>query len=167
MSMSRWASRRMSILTRADGAGLAFGSLLWAQGCAVCGERQIFFCDKHQRVETGPTFARLRGKPIPKPQRWERGALDKEAIGEGERLMFRSFAPEYLRPDWIMDRLWQAAGEIGTGYIHLEGQAGTGKSYLARAMKQEVKRARPARAALSHSPGGAGRLPDLHHASGR
>ena len=36
-----------------------------------------------------------------------------------------------------MDRLWQAAGEIRTGYIHLEGPAGTGKSYLARAMKQE------------------------------
>ena len=125
------------ILARADAAGLAFGSLLWAQACAVCGERQIFFCDKHQRAETGPAFARLRGKPLPKPQRWERGALDKEAIGEGARLIFRSFATEYLRPDWIMDRLWQAAGEIGTGYIHLQGQAGTGKSYLARAMKQE------------------------------
>ena len=53
------------ILTRADAAGLAFGSLLWAQACAVCGERQIFFCDKHQRAETGAAFARLRGSLFP------------------------------------------------------------------------------------------------------
>ena len=138
------------ILARTDGAGIAFGSLLWAQSCAVCAERQIFFSDKDHKATAAPTLARPWEKRLSMPQRWERGALDKAAIGDGERLMFRSFAAEYLRPDWIMDRLWQAAGEMRTGYIHLEGAAGTGKSFIARAMKQEARERRGIPALLYH-----------------
>ncbi|HEY8016735.1 MAG TPA: hypothetical protein VIE35_12915, partial [Dongiaceae bacterium] len=138
------------VLARADGASLAFGSLFWAQSCAVCAARQIFFCDKDDRAKAAPTHGRLREIRLPRSQRWERGAFDKEAIGEGERLLFRGFAAEYLRPDWIMDRLWQAAGEIRTGYIHLEGPAGTGKSFIARGMKQESGQHRGMPALLYH-----------------
>ena len=46
------------------------------------------------------------------------------------QVLLGTFAAEYLRPDWIMDRVWRAAGEIRTGYIHLEGPAGTGKSFV-------------------------------------
>jgi hypothetical protein len=146
------------VLARADGASLAFGSLFWAQSCAVCAARQIFFCDKDDRAKAAPTHGRLREIRLPRSQRWERGAFDKEAIGEGERLLFRGFAAEYLRPDWIMDRVWQATGEIRTGYIHLEGPAGTGKSYIARAIKQEPASAAASPAALSHSAGRTDRL---------
>ncbi|HTJ57294.1 MAG TPA: AAA family ATPase, partial [Devosiaceae bacterium] len=138
------------VLARADGASLAFGSLFWAQTCAVCAARQIFFCDRDDRAKAAPTHGRLREIRLPRSQRWERGAFDREAIGEGERLLFRSFAADYLRPDWIMDRLWQAAGDIRTGYLHLEGPAGTGKSFIARAMKQESGTRRGMPALLYH-----------------
>ena len=160
------------VLAGPQGACLRFGPLLSAQRCQVCSERHVFFYDNSKRKKAGPDGLRtevidyLRGhqngpRPgwpaalaweelLPKNVRWQRTAFDQEEVVEGERLVFRSFETEYKRPDWIIDRLWKAIEEVDTGYVHLEGPGGVGKSYIARALKAEAGEERGIPVLLHH-----------------
>ena len=136
---------------------LGFGPLLSAQRCLICNERHIFFYDKSQRNKPGTVALRTelvdylqghhgvrKGWPpalawearLPKDHIWERATFDQRETETRAEAVFRSFAHEYIRPDWIMERIWQAIGSLACGYVHLEAPAGTGKSYLARALKE-------------------------------
>src|SRR5262249_42774001 len=130
-----------------------FGPLLWAQRCAVCGEQQIFFHDRacaRRKIVDEPdldllTYLRRsagrRKDAVPswtRAQRWTRGRFAEADVHALERRAFGGFEAEHLRADWIMDRLWQAIDETGTGYVHLQGPRGTGKSFIARAIRKEA-----------------------------
>lgn len=150
---------------------LRFGPLISAHRCDICQERHAFFYDKGKRTKDGPQGLRIdlleyvRGHPkplrgwaaalaweerIPQEVRWERTAFDQDEVAEGERLVFRNFETEYFRPDWILDRLWQAIDDVGTGYVQLEGPGGVGKSYIARALRQEAGEERDVPVLLHH-----------------
>jgi tetratricopeptide (TPR) repeat protein len=150
-----------------------FGPLLCTHRCEVCRERHVFFYDKSRRKKDGTLQTELldylKGHPtrvegwpsvrtwadrLPK-RLWERGAFEQKELAEGERIVFRSFEVEYLRPDWIMDSLWQTIDEVVTGYVQLEGPGGVGKSYIARALKKEASGERDINVLLYHILAGA------------
>ena len=153
------------VVLAGPGVSLGFGPLLSAQTCNSCGERLIFLYDKSTRKKPGPDFLQtdlldyLQGHQgelygwlpaiawegrLPKDHIWERGAFDQEDAEEKVKAIFRN-STDYCRPDWIMDRLWLEIEGLNRGYVHLVAPAGTGKSYLARAIKEEdgVKRGIP------------------------
>lgn len=136
---------------------LSFGPLLSAQRCLICAERHVFFYDRSSRRKDGPGALRtdlldyVRGHQatrkgwapaldwealLPATHEWMRGIYDQTQVSEEIAALFRGFAEEYRRPDWILDQLWQAIKATPTGYVHLQGPSGTGKSYIARGLRQ-------------------------------
>ena len=156
-----------------EGAALNFGPLLSAQRCLVCGERQIFFYDKgdrrkngrlrtelldylhgrHSRLDEWPE-AQAWAARLPEQLRWERQAFDQAETDEDLSRLFRSFETCFLRPDWLMDRIWQSIEATPQGYVLLQGPAGVGKSYIARAVQQEGTAERGAPVLLYHIASG-------------
>lgn len=130
---------------------------LSVQQCQSCGQPAAFFFDKnkfdrkHDRHST--TFLEyFSGHPgfhkdwtetrriaglLPPTFNWERTIYDGEEVDGNLGIVFRDFDAEYLRPDYLLDAVWQIIEKQPKGYIHLIGPGGMGKTYFMRGLAAE------------------------------
>ncbi|MFT7547234.1 MAG: hypothetical protein ACI9VI_001066 [Candidatus Azotimanducaceae bacterium] len=86
-----------------------------------------------------PLVARL-----PPDFTWQRETYDGEALEREQDILFRDFETEYLRPDYILDTIWDFIDTQPRGYFHMLGAGGMGKSYVARGIVAEWQSGRRA-----------------------
>lgn len=139
-----------------NGKPLSLGPLVSVQTCAVCQQPAVFFFDRNRYERKKDRHktkfleyfrghsAELRDWPpvsglarnLPAEFEWQRSSYDKLEVVEGKEIVFRDFESEYLRPDYLVDAVWDLIEEGDRGYIHVVGPGGVGKTYLARGLEE-------------------------------
>jgi tetratricopeptide (TPR) repeat protein len=144
----------MLLVPREAGASprLPLTPLLSVQRCAVCGEPAAFFFDRRKNKRTilleyarghqhtHPAWAEVERLValVPPTFVFTRESYDSQEIAEGDAIAFRNFEQEYLRPDYLADIVWRVVSDRPSGYLHLVGPAGTGKTYFIRGLESEA-----------------------------
>ncbi len=139
------------------GAKLPLSPFLSVQPCEWCGQPTAFFFDKYERAKNkkshktfcleyfgGHLYPRRDWQQVgnladlvPEKFKWKRGSYDQREVAEDVKVVFRDFAREYVRPDYLFDAFWRVLREKQRGYIHLTGEGGTGKTYFVRGLEAE------------------------------
>jgi tetratricopeptide (TPR) repeat protein len=146
-------------LVHADGRFLELTPLLTMQTCMVaeCGQPAAFFCEGNERKKDKyksnfleymeghknqhldwEEVRRLAGE-LPAGFDWERSGYDWREARSRVEAAFRDFDSEYRRPDYLLDAVWQFTEEQASGYVHVVGAGGVGKTYLVRGLEREGK----------------------------
>jgi hypothetical protein len=135
---------------------LVLGPLLTVQQCSVCSQPAAFFLDGVDRRKAGTFQSHFveyfaghavdrkdwseilhLAERVPAGFEWERAAYDWQEAGKQVTGLFRRFEDEYRRPQYLLDAIWNFVDGHDSGYIHLVGPGGTGKSYLVQGLQQD------------------------------
>jgi tetratricopeptide (TPR) repeat protein len=153
LGQSVWMSVRTPALE--DAVRINLAPLLSVQFCEACRAPRIHFWDRsrslpdqrqwrtffleyqggHESVRG--TFPGVSGLQAAARHTWNRKSYDADELYGEEGLLTRDFEQEYQAPEFLIDEISAAAQTMSAGYIHVVGEAGLGKSFLARAMMQQ------------------------------
>ena len=139
-------------LTHFDGRTLELAPLLAVQVCASCARCMVFFFDRSQLVHRDFAGSYVDGNSHAKDKvvwsvlsEFANGLSGKAPRGkppefEAEEALFREFGGHFEEPRYLIDAFEAAAAALPrkTGYIHLTGSEGTGKTWYARHLADTV-----------------------------
>jgi tetratricopeptide (TPR) repeat protein len=95
----------------------------------------------HDREHVDWDQTRALAGRLPAQFEWVRQEpYNPDLIVEGVRVVFRDFEIDFVRPDYLLDAIWQVVESRPRGYIHLSGPEGVGKAYVVRGLEREGRK---------------------------